>query len=240
MLENLTQLLIIHIMKPYSLTLAVGILVVANACNMKGKSTREKAIQNIQEPLTLEEVQEYALGEWTSLSVELRPTEDRTGSGVIQPTYLKRNFKYLSKEQFIGTITMFADNYGQIPLLEFEFKGRLEWGEKHPIADGAWQIDYVLNEGFAVTPLHEQAVHMLNSGLPKGMDVFETHVKKDILGKAFPMFNIEEDQIVSDYDLIYFKNGLLFMGAKHVDGTPFDKIENRPHQLQIPLERVAS
>ena len=52
------------------------------------------------------------------------------------------------------------------------------------------------------------------------------------------MFHIEEGQIVGDYDLIYFKHGLLFMGAKHVDGTPFDKVENRPHQLQIPLERV--
>ena len=74
--------------------------------------------------------------------------------------------------------------------------------------------------------------------LPEGMSAFQNQVKKDILGKAFPMFHIEEGQIVGDYDLIYFKHGLLFMGAKHVDGTPFDKVENRPHQLQIPLERV--
>jgi len=152
---------------------------------------------------------------------------------------LKRNFKYLSKDKFIGTITMFGDNYGQMPLMEFEFKGELKWDEEHPIADGAWKIDYVLNEGFAVTPLQEQSAQMLNAGLPEGMAAFEANVKKDILGKAFPMFHIAEDQIVSDYDLIYFKNGLLFMGAKHVDGTPFDKPENRPHQLQIPLERVS-
>ena len=79
---------------------------------------------------------------------------------------------------------------------------------------------------------------MLNMALPEGMAPFENGVKKDILQKAFPMFHIVEGQIVSDYDLIYFKHGLLFMGAKHVDGTPFDKVENRPHQLQIPLERV--
>lgn len=29
-----------------------------------------------------------------------------------------------------------------------------------------------------------------------------------------------------------------FMGAKHVDGNTFDKLENRPYQLQIPLEKV--
>lgn len=204
----------------------------------KENPTKEKAIQNIYEPTSLAEVQEYAIGQWRSISVELRPTEDRTGSGIIQPSFLKRKFNYISSEHFIGAITMFADNYGGLPLLEFEFKGALKWGSEHPIAKGAWEIDYVLNEGFAVTPLSLQAAEMLNAGLPEGMEPFENTIKKDILGKAFPMFHIAEGQIVSDYDLIYFKHGLLFMGAKHVDGTPFDKPENRPHQLQIPLERA--
>lgn len=207
------------------------------SCNKNTVKMKEKAMHNIQEPKSLEEVQSYAVGEWESISVELRPTEDRTNSGIIQPTYLRRHFNYLSKDKFIGTITLFADNYGQLPLMEFEFKGDLEWGEEHPIADGAWKIDYILNGGFGVTPLNPQAAEMLNQALPEGMSPFENNVKKDILGKAFPMFHIVEGQIVSDYDLIYFKNGMLFMGAKHVDGTPFDKVENRPHQLQIPLAR---
>ncbi len=138
----------------------------------------------------------------------------------------------------MGVITLFADNYGGMPLLEFEFKGELKWGEEHPIAKGAWKIDYLLNEGFAVTPLNDQAAQMLNLGLPESLYPFAANVKKDIFGRAFPMFNIIEGQVVSDYDLIYFKNGLLFMGAKHVNGTPFDKLENRPHQLQIPLVRI--
>ena len=110
-------------MKINLITLMTTWLVFANTIEMNGQSKREKAIRNIQQPVALEEVQEYAIGEWESISVELRPTEDRTGSGTIQPTFLKRNFKYLSKERFVGTITMFVDNYGEIPLLEFEFKG---------------------------------------------------------------------------------------------------------------------
>ncbi len=206
--------------------------------SQKMKSVREQAKHRVTHPKTLDEVKQYALGEWKSIAIELRPTEDRAGSGKIQPTYLKRNFSYQDNDTFVGTITMFADNYGQMPLLEFEFRGDLNWGKEHPIAEGAWTIDYVLNQGLAVTPLHEQAAKMLNTGLPEGIAPFEVGVKKDILGKAFPMFNIAEGQIVSDYDLIYFKNGLLFMGAKHVDGTPFDQPERRPHQLQIPLEKV--
>lgn len=208
------------------------------ACSSTAQNLRKTAMHNTTQPTTLAEVKAYAQGEWKSISIELRPTEDRSGSGLIQPTYLKRNFQYLEGDKFVGTITLFGDNYGKLPLMEFEFKGDLKWGEKHPIAEGAWKIDYLLNEGFGVTPLHEQAAQMLNAGLPEGMTPFEVNRKKDILGKAFPMFHIAEGQIVSDYDLIYFKNGLLFMGAKHVDGTPFDKVENRPHQLQIPLEKV--
>lgn len=214
----------------------MALVAVLVGCNSNINTERTEV--RMENPKTLEEVKQYALGEWQSLSVELRPTEDRTGSGKIEPTYLRRNFKYLANDKFIGTITLYGDNYGQLPLMEFEFKGNLIWYEEHPIAEGAWKIDYMLDEGFGVTPLNPQAADMLNMALPEGMTPFEDQVQKDILGKAFPMFHIVEGQVVGDYDLIYFKHGLLFMGAKHVDGTPFDKPENRPHQLQIPLERV--
>ncbi len=190
-------------------------------------------------PLTLDEAKAAALGEWTSLSIELRPTEDRTGSGTVEPTRLTRHFVYQPDGTFTGVITMFGDDYGQVPMLEFEFRGHTVWGRPHPIAAGAFEIDYVLDLGFAVTPLLPDTAAMLNAALPAGMPPFEHGVKADILGKEFPMFNIVEGQTVVDYDLIWFSHDLLFMGAKHVDGTPFDRADRRPHQLQIPLARVA-
>ncbi|MEM9131229.1 MAG: hypothetical protein AAF962_27380 [Actinomycetota bacterium] len=192
------------------------------------------------EPRTLDEVKAFAVGDWASLSVELRPTEDRTGTGRVEPTRLRRRFHYAADDTFTGVITMYLDDYGQAPLLEFEFKGRLVWGGPHPIAEGAFEIDYVLDAGFGVTPLQDGAADMLNAGLAEGLEPFAAGVKSDILGQAFPMFNLVEGQIVSDYDLIYFHSGLLFMGAKHVDGTPFDEADRRPHQLQIPLVRVTA
>ena len=194
----------------------------------------------LEQPKTLEDVKHYAIGEWKSLSVELRPTEDRSGTGVVSPTYLKRYFNYHANDTFIGVITMYADPYGSMPIMEFEFQGKLNWGSAHPIAEGAWDIDYVLSDGFAVTPLHPQTADMLNQGRPAAIAPFEMGKKADILQKAFPLFNIAEGQIVSDYDLIYFSHGLLFMGAKHVDGTPFDQPSRRPHQLQIPLQRLVA
>ncbi|MEM7141331.1 MAG: hypothetical protein AAF548_09895 [Actinomycetota bacterium] len=191
------------------------------------------------DPQTIDEVKAFAVGDWQSLSVELRPTEDRTGAGVVEPTLLRRDFTYNADDTFTGTITMFGDDYGQVALLAFEFKGHLVWGGPHPIADGAFEIDYVLDQGFAVTPFLPDTAAMLNAGLPEGQTPFTVGEKKDILGQAFPMFDIVEGQIVTDFDLICFRSGLLFMGAKHVDGTPFDQADRRPHQLQIPLERVA-
>ena len=218
-------------------TFIISSLLLFGACSAS-KELRKKAIHRIQEPTTLEEVKQYALGEWESLTIELRPTEDRTGSGKINPTYLKRKFIYKEGDQFTGIITLFGDNYGQLPLMQFEFVGETKWGKAHPIAKGAWEVDYVLNKGFGVTPLNDQAAAMLNQALPEGMTPFKNGEKKDILQKAFPLFNIQDGQIAADYDLIYFKNGMLFMGAKHVDGTPFDQPDRRPHQLQIPLQRI--
>lgn len=200
---------------------------------------RETAMHRVAEPKTLAEVKAYALGSWESLSVELRPAEDRTGTGKVQATRLTRHFTYLEGDRFVGRIRLFADDYGRLPLMEFEFRGHLVWGPVHPIAAGAFAIDYVLDEGFGVTPLNDQAAAMLNQAPVPGIAPFVTGVRQDILKRAFPMFGIADGQVVSDYDLIYFRNGLLFMGAKHVDGTPFDRPERRPHQLQIPLARVA-
>ena len=218
--------------------LATSFAIVAAGC--APSSERAQAIRNIETPTTLGEVKAFAAGRWRSLAVELRPTEDRTGSGVVQPTRLTRDFTIEPDDRFTGVIRLYGDDYGRLPLMAFEFRGRLRWGEPHPIAAGAYEIDYVLDAAFRVTPLHEQAATMLNQGLVPGLEPFSVGVPQDILGKAFPMFNIAKNQVVTDYDLIYFRNGLLFMGAKHVDGTPFDRPERRPHQLQIPLQRVAS
>ncbi len=176
-------------------------------------------------------------GEWTSLSVELRPFEDRLGTGKIQPFYVQRIFKYLPQNQFEGSIISSADPYGKMPLVKFTFKGHVVWGKPHPIAQGAFEIDYLLDKAFEVTPLNPMFADNLNQAPSKGLNRWEVNVMQDIKGKEFPLFGIREGQVVGDYDLIYMHNGMLFMGSKHVDGRGFDKPENRPTNLQIPLER---
>jgi hypothetical protein len=188
--------------------------------------------------MSIEQIKKFIVGgEWISIAPELRPFEDRTGTGKISPFYVSRNFQYFPNDKFVGTIISFGDALGNIPLVKFTFKGHNVWQGEHPITKGAYKIDYILDEAFEVTPLHQIFAENLNLAPSKGLNKWEVNVTQDIKGKEFPLFGIKEGEIVGDYDLIYIFNDLLFMGAKHVDGKGFDKPESRPTNLQIPLFR---
>ncbi|MDX1905623.1 MAG: hypothetical protein SF053_01215 [Bacteroidia bacterium] len=190
--------------------------------------------------MTLEQLKTYVQGgAWISISPELRPFEDRLGTGKIEPFYVQRHFQYFADDRFEGSIISSADPYGHMPLVQFTFKGHTHWGQAHPIAAGAFEIDYLLDEAFEVTPLHPMFAEQLNTAPVEGLDNWAVGVMQDIKGKAFPLFGVAAGETVGDYDLIYIFNDLLFMGSKHVDGRGFDKPENRPTNLQVPLYRKA-
>ena len=46
-----------------------------------------------------------------------------------------------------------------------------------------------------------------------------------------------EGQNFKEYDLVYLAHEMLFWGARNVDGRGFDRDENRPMNLQIPMVR---
>lgn len=68
----------------------------------------------------------------------------------------------------------------------FVFAGHLAWHEADPISDGAFAFDYLLDVDFAVTPLAEPAVEMLNAGLVDGLARFELGVRTSILPRTWP------------------------------------------------------
>jgi len=55
--------------------------------------------------------------------------------------------------------------------------------------------------------------------------------------KTFPPFGLAEGQVFKECDLIYLYDGMMFWGARNVDGRGFDTEENRPTNLQIPMIR---
>ncbi len=176
-------------------------------------------------------------GQWVSITTELRPSTNKSATGEIQPFYCSRVFTYAPADRFACTVMNYADANGKVPLVKIVIQGQNAWQGAHPIAPGAYNLDYIADEAYEVTPLHQGFADVANKFPGNGLNTWEVNVMQDVTGKAFPLFSLVEGQTYVDYDLIYLYNDMLFNGSKHVDGRAFDKPENRPTNLQIPLVR---
>jgi hypothetical protein len=187
--------------------------------------------------MTADQIKKYIIGgEWVSIAPEVRPSINTSG-GTIKPFYLTRVFKYLAGDKFECVVINYADSNRKLPLVKIEIKGHIVWQGEHPIAEGAYNLNYVADEAYEVTPLHQGFVDAVNHVPTAGLNKWEINVMQDVNGKAFLPFGLTKGQTYIDYDLIYIYNDLFFNGSKHVDGRAFDKPENRPTNLQAPLVR---
>jgi hypothetical protein len=189
-----------------------------------------------QKAMAVEQVKEQSLGNWESIATEIRPSNTKNADGTLKPFYLTRKFTFLPNDKFELTVTNFADPYGKVALAKMEIKGHTEWKGEHPIATGAQKVDFIADKAYTVTPLHQGFVDVLNK-YTKGFNEWKIGETQNILGKAFAPFGLAEGQIFKEYDLIYLNNGMMFWGARNVDGRGFDTEENRPTNLQIPMIR---
>jgi len=187
--------------------------------------------------MTAEQTKQSTLGEWVSIAPEIRPSISKNADGSMKPFYLTRLFKYSAGDKFELTVFNSADAYGKIPLVRIVIKGYVVWQGEHPIAEGAQKVDFIADEAYEVTPLHQGFADVMNQVANQGFKKWEVNDMQSVKGKAFAPFGLIEGQTYAEYDLIYILNDMLFWGAKNVDGRGFDKVENRPTNLQIPLVR---
>ncbi len=161
----------------------------------------------------------------------------RNPDGTLKPFYLKRDFTYLGNDRFQLTVVNSADPYAKVPLARILIKGHMLWRGEHPIAPGAQKVDFVADEVYEVTPLLQGFADVLNQVAASGYAKWEVNGTQSVFGKAFAPFGLAEGRNFMEYDLVYLAHDLLFWGARNVDGRGFDKEENRPTNLQIPLAR---
>ena len=176
-------------------------------------------------------------GEWVSIAPEIRPSSLKNPDGSLKPFYLTRVFRYAPGEAFELEVVNSADAYGKIPLARMRIQGHIVWQGAHPIADGAQKVNFIADIAYDVTPLAQGFADVLNQVASKGFNRWEVNGTQSILRKAFAPFGLAEGQTFAEYDLIYMHDDMLFWGARNVDGRGFDKEENRPANLQIPLRR---
>jgi hypothetical protein len=80
------------------------------------------------------------LGNWESITPEVRPSAAKNADGSLKPFYLKRSFKYLPSDRFELEIINSADPYGAVPLARLKIGGHILWQGQHPIAPCAQKV----------------------------------------------------------------------------------------------------
>lgn len=209
-------------------------LVTAVLVRIEGPSFAQ---QKEPSPVTIEAVKKETVGTWVSIAPEVRPSGTKAADGSLKPFYLKRVFKAMPDDTFELEITNFADPYGAAPIARIFLAGHMKWHGEHPIAPGARKVDFIADKAYVVTPLAKPFADVLNAVASAGFDKWDVNAGQSVLGKSFPPFGLKEGATFSEFDLVYVRNGLLFWGARHVDGRGFDTEQNRPTNLQIPLVR---
>jgi len=182
------------------------------------------------------ELKAALLGRWVSVAPEVRPSKNPDGT--IKPFFLTRNFIYQPDDRFDLTVTNFADAYDKVSVARIDLGGHMLWRGEHPIAVGAQKVDFVADVAYAVTPLAQGFADLLNKIAADGYARWEVGATQQVLGKSFSPFGLVKGQNFKEYDLVYLAHGMLFWGARNVDGRGFDTEANRPTNLQIPLVRA--
>lgn len=190
--------------------------------------------------MNLEEIRKALAGEWASIAPELRPSATKNPDGSLKPFYLTREFRYLGDDRFELTILNTADPYAKVPVARIHLRGHMHWQGEHPIAAGAQKVDFVADEAYEVTPLVQGFADVLNKVSSQGYDEWRVGTAQSVFGKDFAPFGLAAGRHFMEYDLVHLADGLLFWGARNVDGRGFDTEANRPTNLQIPLRRKPS
>ena len=185
--------------------------------------------------MNVDQLRTALLGKWVSIAPEVRPSKNPDGT--LKPFFLSRGFVYLPEDRFELTVMNYADPSGRVPIAKIDIGGHMYWSGDHPIAPGAQKVDFVADQVYSVTPLVPAFVEVLNKIATDGYEPWIAGRPQSIFGKSFPPFGLIAGENFKEYDLVYFAHGMLFWGARNVDGRGFDSEANRPTNLQIPLVR---
>jgi len=183
-----------------------------------------------------DQIKKASLGKWESIAPEVRPGSTKNEDGTLKPFYLTRKFALFEDNGFELVINNLGDPYAKVCVAIISIRGHVQWQGDHPIAAGAQKVDFTADVEYTLRPMIQPFADVLNK-FTKGFNEWKAGETQSILGKAFPPFGLAEGQLFKEYDLIYINNGMMFWGARNIDGRGFDKEENRPTNLQIPMVR---
>lgn len=172
-------------------------------------------------------------GTWVSMACELRP---QGGPDGIQPWYLTRSVVFAG-DRIDAHFVTYADPNCAMPLLELKFGGDVTVVGPSTVADGAKEVDLVVNDYLSVTPRMEGFAGFLNGAEPGSCGDFNWEVGKEqnVFVTGCSVMGIAPNTPMNEYEVLHVAAGQLYFGARPIDGSSLDKGELRPTALQLPL-----
>ena len=219
----------------FSTILPLALVVMLVACTSTPQTPPIKP--EGQSAMTVDQIKGSLVGTWGSIAPEIRPSANKNPDGTLKPFFLKREFKYRAGDAFELNIVNSADPNGAVPVARIAIRGHMFWRGPHPIASGAQKVDFVADEAYEVTPLVPGFADLLNKVASNGYNKWQVNESQSVFGKTFVPFGLTEGKNFMEFDLVYLSHDMLFWGARNIDGRGFDKEENRPTNLQVPLVR---
>ncbi len=176
-------------------------------------------------------------GTWESIACELRPQAGQAG---IDPWYLKRSISF-EPGRIDAHFTTFADANCSAPLLDLKFGGDVTILGASDVAEGAREVDLVVNDYLTITPRMEGFAEFLNSAGAGtcGADAWSVGVEQDVFETGCTVMGVGANSPTTEYEVLHVSAGHLYFGARPVDGMPLAEPGDRPTALQMPLKRLA-
>lgn len=176
-------------------------------------------------------------GTWESIACELRPQQGQDG---IAPWYLKRSIVF-GPGRIDAHFTTYADASCLAPLLELKFGGDVTILGASGVAQGARDVDLIVNDYLTVTPRMEGFAGFLNSADAGacGTEEWAVGTEQDVFETGCSVMGVAANAPTTEYEVLHVSAGHLYFGARPVDGMPLAEPDRRPSALQMPLKRSA-
>ncbi len=186
-------------------------------------------------PVAAQETEIDLNGAWESIACELRPQAARDG---VAPWYLRRSINF-TPGRIDAHFTTYTDPSCSMPLVELKFGGDVIVRGPSDVADGAKEVDLIVNDYLTVTPRMQGFVEFLQTAEAGacGSEAWSVGLEQDIFQTGCSVMGVAANSPTTEFEVLHVSAGHLYFGARPIDGQPLAQPEARPTALQMPLKR---
>ena len=176
-------------------------------------------------------------GSWASLACEVRPQVGQDGT--ITEWWLTREIE-ITEGRIEARFTTFGQPGCTFPLNVLNFAGRVDIKGDSDVAVGAVAADLTIDEFVKITPLAQPFADFLNS-IPAGScgaEAWTVGAAQAIDETGCVLLGVEPNTPTVEYEVLANIDGMLYFGARPVDGTFITEESKRPRALLVPLAKT--